>query len=181
MIHLWHNTTTYQEGCPIGKAESGPLAGIYMESLEEEFVYSEKCPWKINWWKRMKNDIMLVWEHTLEELEAFLEYMNSIDDRIKCTMEVEENGRIDMLDVQMEWNAEGKVETTVYRKPTNSNRYLHAKSNHPQNCKVRVMCTLIIRAFRYCSTKELFEKEVEFVKDSFINSGYSVRFTEKNN
>ena len=35
----------------------------------------------------------------------FLAYRNQIDDRIKFTAKLEENGRVDMLDVQMEWNA----------------------------------------------------------------------------
>ena len=78
-----------------------------------------------------------------------MEYMNKIDERIKFTMEVEDSGRIDMLDVQMEWNAEGRIKTSVYRKPTNMNRYMHAKSTHQQNCKVGVMCTMVTRAFRY--------------------------------
>ena len=42
-----------------------------------------------------------------------------------------------------------------------------------------VMSTMITRAFRYCSTEEKLENEIDFVTETFINSGYSVSFVEE--
>ena len=44
-------------------------------------------------WKRFRDDIFVVWPHTLEELQVFFNYMNNIDQskKIQFTMKVAKN------------------------------------------------------------------------------------------
>ena len=46
------------------------------------------------------------------------------------------------------------IESTVYRKPTHTDRYLDYSSNHPISTKLSVIHTLIHRAKQVCSTPE---------------------------
>ena len=51
------------------------------------------------------------------------------------------------------------IESTVYRKPTHTDRYLDYNSNHPISAKLSVVHTLIHRAKQVCSTPKFLAKE----------------------
>ena len=50
-------------GTPIGKSISGPLAGIYMNWFEKQSMYGDKCTLKPTLWKRMQDDVLVIWDH----------------------------------------------------------------------------------------------------------------------
>ena len=51
--------------------------------------------------------------------------------------------------------------TTVYRKPTHTDRYLDLNSNHPKTAKRAVVRALTNRARNVCSSPELLAKEMD--------------------
>jgi hypothetical protein len=69
----------------------------------------------------------LLWE---EELHEFLDHLNNIHPNIKFTMEVEKNPSLPFLDVLVSRRPDSSLGHTVYRKPTHTDLYLHAKSAH---------------------------------------------------
>ena len=69
-------------GTPIGKSISGPLAGIYMNWFEKQFMYSDKCTLKPTLWKRMRDDVLIIWDHGEEKLDELLGYLNVHEERI---------------------------------------------------------------------------------------------------
>ena len=73
-------------------------------------------------------------------------------------MELEENGRLPYLD-SMIHRSDRKLTTTVYRKPTHTDRYLPYDSHHPRSAKCSVVASLLKRA-EDVITSEL-EKEAE--------------------
>ena len=62
-------------------------------------------------------------------------------------------------------NQHGKFSTSVYRKPTNSNRYLNFRSDHPLEHKQSVVRSLIDRAIALCSTTKNRQDEIKHAKD----------------
>ena len=60
------------------------IAILYFVIKALELNHSVIC------WKRFRDDIFVVWPHTLEELQVFFSYMNNIDQSkmIQFTMEV---------------------------------------------------------------------------------------------
>ena len=50
------------DGCPIGKSISGEIAEIYMNWFEETYVFNETNVFKPIFWKRMRDDILLIWK-----------------------------------------------------------------------------------------------------------------------
>ena len=132
--------------------------------IDQKFVYAD--------WLRYRDDTWLIWEHSLEELDYFMAELNKIHSHIQWTKEVEENGIIHFLDVLVKRECDGSFTTTVYRKETHSDRYLHFSSNHPLQHKLSGLTTLMFRAYQYCSNDELLRAELDHLRKTFIDNGY---------
>ena len=53
----------------------------------------------------------------------------------------------------------GRLETTVYSKPTDGHLYLHNDSCHPRSTKLGVEKGVALRLRRICSTEDEFDKQ----------------------
>ena len=75
-------------------------------------------------------------------------------------MEEEEGGSLPFLDVLVQKETNGSLQTTVYWKPTYTNRYLHFHSNHHPRVKAAVITTLKKRAEDLCNEQDLTREEI---------------------
>ena len=92
--------------------------------------------------------------------QDFLQHINSVDPAIQFTLEDnKEDGAIPFLDTIVKPEADGKLSTTVYRKPTHTDQYLQWDSHHHLSAKFRVIHTLSHRSQTVCSNPELLHKE----------------------
>ncbi|GJQ81372.1 hypothetical protein Trydic_g20582 [Trypoxylus dichotomus] len=66
---------------------------------------------------------------------------------------------------------EARATTSVFRKPTHIDRYLHNKSNHHPSQKNTVVRTLVERARRICSEEQL-QKELDHLSQALRCNGY---------
>ena len=66
-------------------------------------------------WKRFRDDIFVVWPHTLEELQVFFNYMNNIDQskKIQFTMEVAKDS-LEFLELKLMFDKESKKYVQMY-------------------------------------------------------------------
>ena len=118
------------DGCPIGKSISGEIAEIYMSWFEETFVFSEENDFKPIFWKRMRDDVFLVWKKGdpetnrklgSDELDRFLWKLNCFEKRIEFTLEREKDGVMPFLDMLIKRESHAFI-TSVYRKQTHTQR-----------------------------------------------------------
>jgi hypothetical protein len=58
------------------------------------------------------------------------QHLNYIEPSIQFTLEREMDGHLAFLDLDVHRTVEGKLETVVYRKPTNTDKYLSYDSYH---------------------------------------------------
>ena len=66
-----------------------------------------------------------------------------------------------------------EVETTVYRKSTNNDIYLHWQSFSPTTWKRGTLQTLVSRAFKVCSNDQHLQNEIKYLKKVFRHiNGY---------
>ena len=87
---------------------------------------------------------------------------------IKFTVECPDSeGSIPFLDTKCSPYSNHTIHTTVYRKPTYTDRYLDWNSNHPISTKGYVIQALTHRAIMVCSTPELLAKEMDYLHKVF--------------
>ena len=125
-------------------------------------------------------------------VDSFYNYINDIGKslgNIKFTIEKESNNSLSFLDVKLT-RFDNKIETSVYRKPTHSSRYLNFKSHSSLQNKIGVINNLITRSFKISSKQESIDDDVNFVHKSlqlnnfpenFISSHINKRLTKLNN
>jgi hypothetical protein len=92
-------------------------------------------------------------------------------------MEVEQDGKLPFLDVNIE-RVGNKLEMGVYYKKTHTGRYLDFNSNHPRKTKAGIVKCLANRARNICDGARL-EQELTHLKSTFRMNGYPGQFTEK--
>ena len=93
---------TQIDGTAMGKSISGDVAGIFMESYENEFVLDpEKNKFVPLLWKREVDDVYCLWQYGEEHIQDFLEYLNGCHPRIKWTIEVEKEGKLSFVDLNL--------------------------------------------------------------------------------
>ena len=119
---------------------------------------------------RAHTDTFVVCNEGQDKLHSFLEHLNSVRPSIKFTMEVEEDRKLPFLDVMVTRN-EDRLVTSVYRKKTHTDRYIHFTSNHNDRVKRGVIRCLRSRATRICEAEDLEAKE-EHLRTTIQKNGY---------
>ena len=83
-------------------------------------------------WKRLRDNIFVLWEHGIASLPLFLSYLNSVDKtgKINFTMEIASDTSLEFLDLKFKI-VEGKIRVDVIAKPTNSFSYTTPSTYYP--------------------------------------------------
>ncbi len=89
---------------------------------------------------------------TSTELLLFVDYLNSRTEHLKFTMECNTES-ISFLDVKVHIS-EGKLQTELFRKPTDRNTILRGDSFHPKPLIKSLHTSQFKRVRRVCSTEE---------------------------
>ncbi len=107
---------------------------------------------------------------------ALFNEINNYHPSIKFTEEEEsEIGDLDFMDVAIYNKQDLTYGHKIYRKPTQTNQYLHFTSHHPIAHKIGVVDTLLTRAFKL-SDKEHLDNELLLTKQILIENGYPPQF-----
>ena len=80
---------------------------------------------------------------------------------IRFTMETEQESKIAFLDTSVSREPDGRLTTSVYRKPTHTDQYLVYDSHHPQSVK-RSTCVR--------GPRTPFNKNADFLDDLSVNA-----------
>ena len=105
--------------------------------------------------------------------EEFLQHLNSVNKNIQFTAEEPgPEGALPFLDILIKPDQEGRLHTTVYRKPTHTDQYLHWDSLHPVSSKYSVVGTLHHRANTICSDQQLLKEEEDHLTKALMKCKY---------
>ena len=156
---------------------SPPLTCLFMVDLEGEALGSFKGV-KPTKWRRYVDDVISV--VTRNMVDDLLAHLNSRHKNIQFTVEVEEDRRLPVLDIVLHRLPDGRMNTTVFRKPTHTERYLLFSSHNPSSMKVAVVKYLTQR-LQYITEGDSLEKKKELahIMDDLSENGYPRAFLEK--
>ena len=112
---------------------------------------------KLFLWFRYVDDILMIWTHGEEKLDAFINHLNSIYPTIKFTSE-RSTTLVSFLDVNIQLE-NNKIQIDLFCKPTDKHRYLLHSSSHPFHTKRSIPYSLAIRLRRICSTETSFDSQ----------------------
>ena len=154
-----------RQGAAMGSPVSAVVANLYMEFFKE--LALESAPSRPRLWKRYVDDTCCILRKG--DVDGLLNHLNSIRPTIKFTMELEEEGSLPFLNTRVTRLANGKLDITVYRKKTHTDRYLHFESHHPIHVKKGTVRCL------YDRDENLKEQESHLMK-TFIGNGYPRAF-----
>ena len=132
------------------------VANLYMENFEIRAINTS--PHLSLMWKRFVDDTCVVIKSAHKQ--EFLEHINPIDPHIQFTSE-DPKPFLDMLITPTE---DGRLSTTVYRKPAHPDIYLKWDSHHPISSKYSVVGTVHHRAKLFVPALTCCKKERPFIK-----------------
>ncbi|XP_070546329.1 uncharacterized protein [Ptychodera flava] len=151
------------------------FANIFMADLEQCFLNS--YPLKPRVYFRFIDDIFMIWTHGLDALKKFYQDFNSFHNTINFTMEYSDNA-INFLDTTVKIR-DDHLETSLYRKPTDSRSYLQPSSFHPQHTFRSIVYSQALRYNKICSEKEDRDKQLGELHQTFTQLKYKPCIVEK--
>jgi len=161
-------------GLPMGSPVSVVLSEITMQYIEQKI--QNEAPFRPLFWYRYVDDCITSLEATKHE--EFLEYLNSINTNIQFTLELQQENKIPFLDIELQIKDDRKLSFSVYRKPTNSGKFLDFDSYHHTTHKRNVILSLKNRAKKICS-ENILAHENKLINEQLKNNGYPKSFLNK--
>ena len=160
-------------GSPVNVVE----AEIVMQNIEEQALATYKRTLPL--WLRYVDDTFTAVHK--DEIDDFYEHLNIQNADIQFTKEIEENGDIPFLDCLVTRdNNDNKMSTTVYRKPTRTDRLLDQSSYNPTSHKATTIQTLTRRAQLVCDSPDSLAHEKNYLDNVFNKNNYNKDFVRRN-
>ena len=144
-----------------------------MELIERQTLTTFREPPRI--WLRYVDDVFCVIKSSV--IDDFHHHINSISPNVKFTLELEDNNSLAFLDVYVKRTVNGKLWTTIYQKPTHTDRYLQFDSHHPLHHKLAVARTLYHRIDSHIQKPSERKSHFDLTKKTLTLNGFPARFT----
>ena len=176
-VHFTFNgeTFTQVDGVAMGSPLAPILAGTFMVELEKNLIRILKD--HLFCWRRYVDDTICFIKN--RSIKHVLSTHNNFHSSIKFTNETENGSKLSFLDVQLMRTGDN-IETCVFRKPTNTDIYIHWNSFAPFEGKYSILKTLVYRAYIVCSDNQHLESERNYLRKVFHNfNSYPHRFITK--
>ena len=153
--------------CPV-------IANIYMEHFESSAISTS--PALIKWWFRYVDDD--VHSATMKDLvNKHQEHLTSIDPCIKFTIELPGTDGLPFLDTVTK-PTPNSTESTVYRKPTHTDRYLDYNSNPLISAKLSVITPSSTELNKYVLHLNSLQK-MDYLHKVLQNNHYPAQFFQQ--
>ena len=147
----------------------GPsYANLFAGFIENTFFSNYHGP-KPDLYKRYIDDCVGA-TSSKEELNQFINSVNSFHPALKYTWEISENS-LAFLDIKLSINDNG-LSTSVHYKPTDSHNYLLRSSSHPQHVKNAIPFSQFLRLRRLFSDDTDFSNKCKVMCQFLKKRGY---------
>ena len=103
-------------------------------------------------------------------VDSFLQHLNNQQPSIRFNMETENDYKLVFLYTAVSREPDGRLSTSVYRKPTHTDQYLAYDSHHPQSVKRGIVKCLYERAKRLVTKPSVISKEKKHLSSVLVLS-----------
>ena len=158
------------KGCEMGTICAPAYENIFMAYFEEKFIYP-LADAKTLLYLRFIDDIFMIWTKSEKDLIIFLDELNTKHTSIKFEFKYSRQ-QIKFLDTLVYIDNNNKLQTTLYKKSTDRQNYLHSKSEDPYSLKKSIAYSQALRIKRMCSTQNEFEKHSSNLLQQRKKKGY---------
>jgi hypothetical protein len=165
--------THYQQitGTAMGSPFAPGYANLFMSSIDEKIT--SRFGNIIPFYKRFIDDIFFIFLGSYAELITLFEYMNDIHPTTKFTFNHSKSS-INYMDITLFKDQHGQLQTTLYRKPTDTLCLLHHSSHHPNHTKTSIIYSQAIRYNRLISDEHKLTIELRSLAKTLILRGYHI-------
>ena len=94
-------------------------------------------------------------------------------------MGTEKDKKLALLDTAVSREPDGRLTTSIYRKPTHTDQYLAYDSHHPQSVKRGIVKCLYERAKRLVTKPSVISEEKKHLSSVLVSNGYPFSFLQK--
>ena len=163
-------------GTAMGTRAACSYACIFVAWLETTKLLGQWQGNQPHLWRRFIDDIFCIWRHGEEELQRFIDHLNSCHPLIKFTAQYDTKTKsVPFLDTVVSINDEGYLETDLFKKSCSRIQYLLPSSCHPQHISANIPFSLGYRLLRICSMPRMFELRLEELRQDLFQRGYPAK------
>lgn len=166
------------KGLPMGSSLSPIMSEIYMNNFENKFLNNSVYRTKIKKWVRYVDDILIIWEGSIEEIKKLIEELNNIETGLQFKEEIGVD-KISYLDIRIIISENRKLEFDIYRKSTYTDAIIPKESFHPMGYKIAAINAMCYRAIRCLNNKITLDKEVGRIKNIIKNNNFKPKIVDK--
>ena len=145
-------------------------ANLFLSHFEEHYIYNlinKKC----SFYKRFIDGIFILWKGTLDDLKIIVDQLNTLHPTIKFDVKYSLT-LIEFLGTSIYKSTDGKLQTTLYTKPTDRQSYLHSKSYHPNTCKRSIAYSQVLRIRGICTENSEYFKHTGALLHKLVERGF---------
>ena len=157
------------DGCSMGSPLGSTLANFYMADLESKVLNSKAASNPSRYYRYM-DDIFAIFEKKTH-VRYFISRLKNRS-VLNFTYESMENNIFNFLDVRLFLKPDGKFETSVFIKATDSGVYANFHSHIPDQYKRSVVNSLVNRAIKYSSNASCLNNEFNRIRQILANNSY---------
>ena len=171
------NNQMYKQvaGTAMGPSHACSYADLAMSDFDTLVTNNTSVADKLKLWLRFRDDIFTPWIGTVDELHNFTEWLNSINPKIRFTLESHSTSSINYLDCVV-FKSGGRLCTRMYHKPSDTFAYMSPKSCHPPHIARNIPYGIAVRVRRVCSSDQDFDNEADFLTTKLVERGYNENF-----
>ena len=190
---FWHQLV----GTAMGTKFAPPYACLAVGYLEETKLYPQLqltytptiYQLILDFFLRYIDDCLTPWPRGPDlNIDEFLNILNSLDENIQFTMEAatvhtdSDNStcqKLNFLDIMIILWDDGRVETDIYYKETNTHDYLDYRSAHPKHVRDNIPYTLAKKIHVFCSNSVTERERLTELKRHLINGHFPYNVIER--
>ena len=128
-------------------------------------------------WKRFLDDCFVPWTKSVGDLQTLHDILNNLHRDINFTLQFSKTEQ-SFLDVLVK-NLDGKIETDIYYKDTDSKQYLLFHSCHPRHTKVNIPYNLAHRLRTIVSEENVLQRRMQELETFLRKQNYPAKIVEK--